>query len=118
MKASEGSERLVIVLNSLPESIPIRICPQKRFKSGTAGNSEAVDCQTRAAVYAFSPFLSQIDRPLARSPQFEPRVKSFSPLLAREAKDLGGGGGECFVQLSDNYSPRPKRDDGDSDCIE
>ena len=52
MKASEGFERFVIVLKSLPESIA-RIGSLRGFESGTAGNAEDVDCQTRA-VYAFS----------------------------------------------------------------
>ena len=54
MKASEGSERLVIVLKSVPKkSISTRIGSLRGFESGTAGNAEDVDCQTRA-VYAFS----------------------------------------------------------------
>ena len=54
VKASEGSERLVIVLKSVPKkSISTRIGSLRGFESGTAGNAKNVDCQTRA-VYALS----------------------------------------------------------------
>ena len=82
VKASEGSERLVIVLKSVPKkSISTRIGSLRGFESGTAGNAEDVDCQTRA-VYAF---------PLLPLPLSDNRIISndVGMVVNKENDDIG-----------------------------